>query len=277
MPSASISITSPGCSHRLSSRPEPPAAVPEPSTSPGRRVRSRDAYSIIDAKVWCMFAVVSDPHTSPFDSYCQAQVRRVDLVGGDDARAEHVGPVPVLGFAGPHTHWQLLALHISSGDVVPDRVPEDVLGYLCCGNVPALPADDNGQLELVIKLGAVGRPRDLLLGSDDGVGQSFVVGRHLVPLGGNLPTEVPVCILQVSLEGEKVTKSPWTKRGTQPAILDEGKSAHRRAGRNERDHIAVEVGVENLVTAEHADAEACSAFISDVLHSLSLYSLSLFR
>ena len=37
---ASISMTSPGRSQRSSSSPEPPVAVPEPSTSPGRRVWS---------------------------------------------------------------------------------------------------------------------------------------------------------------------------------------------------------------------------------------------
>src|SRR5207253_737001 len=35
IPSISSSISSPGCSQRSSSRPEPPAAVPEPRSSPG--------------------------------------------------------------------------------------------------------------------------------------------------------------------------------------------------------------------------------------------------
>ena len=43
MPLASISISSPGWSQRSSSRPDPPVAVPEPRTSPARRVSPCEA------------------------------------------------------------------------------------------------------------------------------------------------------------------------------------------------------------------------------------------
>src|SRR3954453_9673673 len=43
MPSTSSSTTSPSCSQRSSSSPDPPAAVPEPKTSPGCSVWLREA------------------------------------------------------------------------------------------------------------------------------------------------------------------------------------------------------------------------------------------
>src|SRR5437868_4979750 len=95
-----------------------------------------------------------------------AEVRGVELVRGDDAWAEHVRAVPVLPLRRAHADLHLLRLHVARREVVPDRPAEHVLERMLAGDVAAGLADYGGELELVIELVRVLRPRDLGLGPD---------------------------------------------------------------------------------------------------------------
>src|SRR3954468_15918436 len=188
-----------------------------------------------------------DPHAHP----C---VARVELVGGHDARAEDVRAVPVLRLARPHADRALAPLHVAGGEVVPDRVAEHARERVARRDVLDGAADDRGELELVVELVAVRRPRHLRIGPDDGVGHPLVVGRDLVPLGRDVAAERAVGVLQMALEGEEVAQRARPQRREQPRAVDRLTAARdRRAGLDERDHVAVEAGVEHLLAAQHAD------------------------
>src|SRR5262249_61012433 len=61
-----------------------------------------------------------------------------------------------------------LELPVARGDIVADRVAEDMLRGPRSGDVPAALADDDDQLRLVVHFLADRRQHDGLLGSDDG-------------------------------------------------------------------------------------------------------------
>src|SRR5262249_39373292 len=61
-----------------------------------------------------------------------------------------------------------LELPVARGDIVADRVAEDMLRGPRSGDVPAALADDDDQLRLVVHFLADRRQHDRLLGTDDG-------------------------------------------------------------------------------------------------------------
>src|SRR4030081_2944875 len=52
------------------------------------------------------------------DAYGQSEVADIRLVRGHYARAEHIGPIPILGLGGTHPDRQLLGLNIARRHVV---------------------------------------------------------------------------------------------------------------------------------------------------------------
>src|SRR5215217_4880844 len=140
------------------------------------------------------------------DPHLQLEGGQVDLVGGDDAGAKDVGPVPLLGLGRAHADRQLAALDVAGGQVVPDGEAEDVVEGLGRADVAAGAADDRGQLELVVELAGVGRPGQLDVRADDGVAYAAIEGGHLVPFGWYLAAEVPEGVLEVPLEGQEVAQ-----------------------------------------------------------------------
>ena len=84
------------------------------------------------------------------------------LVLGHDPGADRAEGVDRLG-EGEHAGLHLPALDVAGRNVVEDRVPGDVVPGLLRPEELAAAADDDGELELVVKL--LGRP----LGIDDGV------------------------------------------------------------------------------------------------------------
>jgi hypothetical protein len=99
------------------------------------------------------------------------RVRAVELVGGDEDRAEADGEVFRLGRAEPDPH--LLALDIPRRPVVHHREAADL----------AIGADDRRHLKFVVKLGRAVWIGDLRAGADDRGGVREVEDRERVPLG----------------------------------------------------------------------------------------------
>src|SRR4029453_2882215 len=64
------------------------------------------------------------------DAHLQLEGGQVDLVGGDDAGAQDVGAVPLLGLGRAHADRQLATLDVAGGHVVPDGEAEDVVQSL---------------------------------------------------------------------------------------------------------------------------------------------------
>src|ERR687891_2354808 len=83
------------------------------------------------------------------DAHLQLEGGQVDLVGGDDAGPQDVGPVPLLRLGRAHADRQLAALDVAGGHVIPDGEAEHIVQGLGGADVAAGPADDGGPLELV--------------------------------------------------------------------------------------------------------------------------------
>src|SRR5262245_58998134 len=66
IPSTSSSMTSPACSHRPCSMPEPPVTVPDPHTSPGWMVSLLETYAIRSSKENWRPPLELSVHSSPF-------------------------------------------------------------------------------------------------------------------------------------------------------------------------------------------------------------------
>ena len=62
----------------------------------------------------------------------------------------------------------------------------------------------------------------------------------------------------MALEGEEVAQCARAQRGEQPRAVT-GRRRDRRPGLDERDHVAVEAGVEDGVAVEDADPRAVPA------------------
>src|SRR4029450_9291115 len=71
------------------------------------------------------------------DAHLQLVGGQVDLVGGDDAGAQDVGPVPLLRLGRAHADRQLAALDVAGGHVVPDGEAEHVVQGLGRADVAA--------------------------------------------------------------------------------------------------------------------------------------------
>src|SRR6266700_1896514 len=79
------------------------------------------------------------------NAYRHAQVTRVQLVGTDNTRPQHVRAIPVFGFAWSHIDWQLARLYIVSRDIVPDSVAKDVTYRVLSDYIFAASANDCGK------------------------------------------------------------------------------------------------------------------------------------
>ena len=86
-----------------------------------RRVRDERAPAVVHLRAAGARALLA------VDAQDELEVAAVDLVGGRQAGAEHVGAVPVLGLAGAHAERQLAGLGVARGEVVPQRPAEDVV------------------------------------------------------------------------------------------------------------------------------------------------------
>ena len=75
-----------------------------------------------------------------------------DLVRGDDPGAEDVSGVEILALGGAELARHLPHLGVAGGDVVEDRVAEDVAGRVGRLDVLAGLADDDGELELDVDM-----------------------------------------------------------------------------------------------------------------------------
>ena len=170
-----------------------------------QRLRARRVGDHVRERVVHVGARVLAPQLA-VDPHAHREVAGVQLVGGDEARAEHVRAVPVLRLARPHAHRQLAHLHVARRHVVPDRVAEDDGMGVLRGDVARLAADHRGELELVVEVLGPGRPRDLRLRPDHGVRHALVVGRRVVPLVGDGPAEAGERVLQMPLEREEVAQ-----------------------------------------------------------------------
>ena len=74
----------------------------------------------------------------------------------------------------------------------------------------------------------------------------------------------------MALEGEEVAQRARPQRGEQPRVRDRRAGrGDRRAGLDERDHVAVEAGVDDGVAVEDADARALPAVVGHELHGRS--------
>src|SRR4029450_5016320 len=91
------------------------------------------------------------------DTHLQLEGGQVDLVGGDDAGAQDVGAVPLLGLGRAHADRQLATLDVAGGHVVPDGEAEDVVQGLGRADVAAGAADDGGRLRAPGAPGGGGR------------------------------------------------------------------------------------------------------------------------
>src|SRR5215211_6721087 len=200
------------------------------------------------------------------DAHLQLEGGEVDLVGGDDAGTQDVGPVPLLCLGWAHTDRQLAALDVAGGHVVPDGEAEDVVQGLGRADVAAGAADDGGQLELVVELAGVGRPGQLDVRADDGVAHAAVEGGHLVPLSRDLAAQVLEGVLEMALEGQEVPQRARLERREQPCVGDGPLGAGGCAGFDEGDHVAVEADVDDGVTVEPPDSGATAGLVGHILH-----------
>src|SRR5512132_4278764 len=200
------------------------------------------------------------------DAHLQLEGGQVDLVGGDDAGPQDVGPVPLLRLGRAHADRQLAALDVAGGHVVPDGEAEHIFQGLGRADVAAGPADDGGQLELVVELAGVGRPGQLDVRADDGVADTAIQSGHLVPLGGDLAAEVPEGVLQVPLEGQEVPQRARPDGGEQPGVRDGPLRAGWRAGLDERGHVALEADVDHGGAVEPPDPRPAAGLVGHILH-----------
>src|SRR5690606_38289047 len=114
-----------------------------------------------------------------------------------------------------------------------------------------------GELELMVELGGVGGPRDLVLGTDDGVGQALVVRGDGVPLRGDLLPEPGEGVDEVAFEGQEVSDRAGPQRGKESDGADgpgEACDAVRCARLDEGEHVTVEAGVDDLLAVEVSDS-----------------------
>jgi hypothetical protein len=77
----------------------------------------------------------------------------------------------------------------------------------------------------------------------------------------------------VPLEGEEVAQRPRAQRREQPragdALAGAGGIRFRRSGLDERDHVAVEPGVDDPLAAEYAHPGAAAGVVGRDLHARS--------
>ena len=85
-----------------------------------------------------MFAVVPFARVSPLTRTSTLKRLRVaEFVGRDDPGAQHIGAVEALALGGTEPARHLDALPVARGEIVEDRVAENVLAGLGLGNVGA--------------------------------------------------------------------------------------------------------------------------------------------
>ncbi len=126
-----------------------------------------------------MLAVVSSCMTSPLTFVVRRRSADVpELVTGDDHGPKWAESVEAL----PTRPLTIAELDVASGDVVGDRVAEDVVEGPCGWDIAHPPADDDGELNLPVdSFGERGVDHDRLLGADDARGE---LGEDQRALGG---------------------------------------------------------------------------------------------
>src|SRR5205807_6833790 len=127
-----------------------------------------------------------------------------DLIRGDKAGPDGRGEVLPLGW--PQAAGHLLELDVPRAEVVHDRVASDVGRRLLFGDIPAGAPDDAGQLQLVVQLGRLQRPREIFLRSDNRPVIALVIDRRLVPFGRNGLAALLGRGGDVLLEGDEVAQ-----------------------------------------------------------------------
>ena len=160
-----------GCAARRCprSRPRPPgrrgigptpAGVPVRMTSPGSSVKASLTVLTRVTTSWISCEVRPSWTRPAVQARADGQVVDGELVGGDQPRAERAEGVEALG-AGP---LQVALLQVAGGDVVGHGVAEHHLGHALRRDVLAQPADDDGELALVVDVGALPRQHDRVAG-----------------------------------------------------------------------------------------------------------------
>ena len=154
----------------------------------------------------------------------------LQLVGGDQPRAERGGGVLSLGRAEVHLH--LAALQVAGRPVVEDGVPEDL--HLLRRRRLGVPADHAGDLELEVEQLRSGRDRDVVVRADQRAGVGEVERRCFVPLRHH-----PAAVadgsdhaLHVLLERDEVPHRRRFERRQQPDLVERhgGSGQRRRSG-----------------------------------------------
>lgn len=135
------------------------------------------------------------------------------------------------------------------------------------GDVAPRPPHDGRELQLVVHLVAVRRPGDLVLRPDHRVGERLVVGRHGVPLVRDSLPEACESVPEVTLEGQEVAHRARQQRGHESRPTDGTGGAHLRSSLDERDHVTIETGVDDLFPVEITDpAVSLGALVGHVPH-----------
>ena len=260
-PSPSSSTTSPGARKRPDSTPAPPGTVPEPSTSPGCSVHACDAYAMSAPQPWCICELRARVRSSPLTR--RTSSRSVPSTSSAVTRQgpSTLAPSQSLALPGPMPSGSSRAWVSRADRSFHSVQPKTCSSASAGGDVAARPADDAGQLQLVVELLGVGRPGDLGAVADHGVRQALVVGRHLVPEVGQVrpAAERLHRRLGVALEGQEVAqraraqRAPAAARAPPPRFAWRASSSAGSPASMKATMSPSKSDAQHVVAAQHAD------------------------
>ena len=218
MPAPSSSTRSPGASTRPDSTPAPPGTVPEPSTSPGWRVHACDAYAMRAPQPWCICELRARVRSSPLTR--RTSSRSVPSTSSAVTRQgpSTLAPSQSLALPGPMPSGSSRAWVSRAERSFQSVQPKTWSSASDAAMSRPGTSDDAGELQLVVELLGVGRPRDLGAVADHRVGQALVVRRHLVPQVRQVGPAAEGLHrgLGVALEGQEVAQRARPQRREQP-------------------------------------------------------------
>ncbi|MNT23529.1 hypothetical protein D3C72_1589500 [compost metagenome] len=186
-------------------------------------------------------------HQFAVDQALQADLVRVDLVGGHQERAQRHGAVDALAL---QPLPAVAPLQVALRNVVGQAIAPHMLHGACRGNAAAVGADDQREFGLVVPPGRnAGVKRDVVARADQrvralGEERRRLGARHVLPLAPAFAFQEVVPV--VPANAEHVAPQPVQRRqqvqraereARQPAVAQRGGDAAQR-GRAARDHIA---------------------------------------
>ena len=181
------------------------------------------------------------PISSPLTYAVQSRSRKpsaswkaLELVGGDDPRADRGGEVLALGGAEADLH--LAGLEVAGRPVVDDRVAEDRLARLGLGERRAAAAEDDADLHLEVEGVAERGLRDRLAGAVERVRVGEVERRVVVPRvrDADRVVDAPAHPLDVALEGDEVADAGRLVGQLQQPDVQRDPRTRERPGRRSR-------------------------------------------